>query len=74
MDANGGYTVEQAVVGGAGGSSSWTWPCSSSRPGAATTLAMAEVRHKCGMPIMADESVFTPQDALEVIRHERPTC
>jgi muconate cycloisomerase len=31
---------------------------------------MAEVRRKCGLPIMADESVFTPQDALAVIRHD----
>src|SRR5436305_6471165 len=29
---------------------------------------MAEVRRQSGIPIMADESVFTPQDALEVIR------
>src|SRR5436305_6348080 len=31
---------------------------------------MAEVRRQSGIPIMADESVFTPQDALEVIRHQ----
>jgi muconate cycloisomerase len=30
--------------------------------------AMAEVRGRSGIPIMADESVFTPQDAIEVIR------
>jgi muconate cycloisomerase len=30
--------------------------------------AMAAVRRRSGIPIMADESVFTPQDALEVIR------
>jgi L-alanine-DL-glutamate epimerase-like enolase superfamily enzyme len=29
---------------------------------------MAEVRRKSGIPIMADESVFTPEDALAVIR------
>ena len=31
--------------------------------------AMAEVRRQSAIPIMADESVFTPLDALEVIRH-----
>src|SRR5436305_13346648 len=31
---------------------------------------MAEVRRQSGIPIMADESVFTAQDALEVIRHD----
>jgi muconate cycloisomerase len=31
---------------------------------------MAAVRRRSGIPIMADESVFTPLDALEVIRHE----
>ena len=32
--------------------------------------AMAQVRRRSGIPVMADESVFTPQDALEVIRAE----
>src|SRR5262249_8293495 len=32
--------------------------------------AMAEVRRRSCIPIMADESVFTPQDAIEVIRHQ----
>jgi muconate cycloisomerase len=69
VDANGGYSVEQAV---------WA---ASRMEGIGVALfeqptrrgdhsAMAEVRRKCGIPIMADESVFTPQDALEVIRHE----
>ena len=31
---------------------------------------MAAVRRRSGIPIMADESVFTPQDALEVIRYQ----
>jgi muconate cycloisomerase len=31
---------------------------------------MAEVRRRSGIPIMADESVFTPQDAVDVIRHQ----
>jgi muconate cycloisomerase len=30
--------------------------------------AMAEVRRNVGVPIMADESVWTPRDAMEVIR------
>jgi muconate cycloisomerase len=68
VDANGGYTVEQAV-----------WVASRleklevvlfeqpTRRG--DHAAMAEVRRHCLIPVMADESVFTPQDALEVIRH-----
>ena len=69
VDANGGYTVEQAV-----------WAAERlekldvalfeqpTRRG--DHVAMAAVRHKSGILIMADESVFTPLDALEVIRHE----
>jgi L-Ala-D/L-Glu epimerase len=69
VDANGGYTVEQAV-----------WAASRleklnvalfeqpTRRG--DHLAMAEVRGKSPILIMADESVFTPQDALDVIRHQ----
>jgi muconate cycloisomerase len=69
VDANGGYTVEQA-----------TWAAARfekldvalfeqpTRRG--DHVAMAAVRRKCALPIMADESVFTPHDALEVIRHE----
>jgi muconate cycloisomerase len=68
VDANGGYTVEQAV-----------WATSRfekldvilfeqpTRRG--DHQAMAEVRARSGIPIMADESVFTMHDALEVIRH-----
>jgi muconate cycloisomerase len=33
-------------------------------------VAMAQVRQRTEIPVMADESVFTPQDALDVIRHE----
>jgi len=67
VDANGGYTVEQAI-----------WAASRfekldvalfeqpTRRG--DHLAMAEVRRRSGLPIMADESVFTMRDALEVIR------
>jgi muconate cycloisomerase len=68
VDANGGYTVEQAI-----------WVAARlekldvvlfeqpTRRG--DHAAMAEVRRRCPIPVMADESVFTPQDALEVIRH-----
>jgi muconate cycloisomerase len=69
VDANGGYTVEQAL---------WVAPRleelevalfeQPTRRG--DHRAMAEVRRRSGIPIMADESVFTPHDALEVIRHD----
>lgn len=67
VDANGGYTVEQAV-----------WAANRfekldvalfeqpTRRG--DHEAMAEVRRKSDVPIMADESIFTPQDALAAIR------
>src|SRR5262245_59981823 len=68
VDANGGYTVEQAV-----------WAAAHMEPLGVALFeqptrrgdhqAMAEVRRRSGIPIMADESVFTPLDALEVIRH-----
>lgn len=68
VDANGGYTVDQAI---------WA-AChfeklhvmlfeQPTRRG--DHEAMAEVRRRSGIPIMADESVFTPADALAVIRH-----
>jgi muconate cycloisomerase len=69
VDANGGYTVDQAV-----------WVAARleklevalfeqpTRRG--DHRAMAEVRRRSGIPIMADESVFTAQDALEVLRLE----
>jgi muconate cycloisomerase len=68
VDANGGYTVEQAV-----------WVArrlekfdvalfeQPTRRG--DHRAMAEVRRRSRIPIMADESLFTLQDALELIRH-----
>jgi muconate cycloisomerase len=69
VDANGGYTAEQAV---------WVAPRlerlnvslfeQPTRRG--DHAAMAEVRRRSGIPIMADESVFTPRDALELIRHQ----
>jgi muconate cycloisomerase len=67
VDANGGYTIEQAV-----------WVAARlekievalfeqpTRRG--DHIAMAEVRRHSGIPIMADESVFTPQDVIDVIR------
>jgi muconate cycloisomerase len=67
IDANGGYTVEQAI-----------WLASRLEPLNVALFeqptrrgdhtAMAEVRRRSGVPIMADESVFTPLDALDVIR------
>lgn len=69
VDANGGYTVAQAV---------WVAPHFEKLNVAlfeqptprGDHAAMAEVRRRCGIPIMADESVFTPRDALDVIRHQ----
>lgn len=68
VDANGGYTVDQAV---------WVAPRleklnvalfeQPTRRG--DHAAMAEVRRRSGIPIMADESIFTPQDAIDAIRH-----
>lgn len=67
VDANGGYTVDQAV-----------WAASQferfdirlfEQPTRRSDHgAMAAVRRRSGIPIMADESVFTPQDAIELIR------
>ena len=68
VDANGGYTVEQAVW--AAGSFEQLDVALFEQPTRrGDHPAMAEVRRRSGIPIMADESVFTPQDALEVIRH-----
>jgi len=68
VDANGGYTVEQAVWAAARleklDVALFEQP---TRRG--DHAAMAEVRRRSGIPVMADESVFTPQDALEVVRH-----
>lgn len=68
VDANGGYTVDQAIEAAARfeklGIMLFEQP---TRRG--DHQAMAEVRRRSGIPIMADESVFTPHDALEVIRH-----
>jgi muconate cycloisomerase len=68
VDANGGYTVEDAVWAAARFEklevALFEQP---TRRG--DHAAMAEVRRQSAIPIMADESVFTPLDALEVIRH-----
>ncbi|HVS34137.1 MAG TPA: enolase C-terminal domain-like protein [Gemmataceae bacterium] len=67
VDANGGYTVEQAI---------WA---ARRLEGLDVALfeqptrrgdhrAMAAVRRRSGIPVMADESVFTPQDAFEILR------
>ncbi len=68
VDANGGYTVEQAVCAGRHFEkldvALFEQP---TRRG--DHLAMAEVRQRSNIPVMADESVFTLQDALDVIRH-----
>ena len=68
VDANGGYTVEQAIWAARRfedlGVALFEQP---TRRG--DHRAMAEVRRKTSLPIMADESVFTPQDALDVIQH-----
>jgi len=67
VDANGGYTVEQAIWAAARFEkldvALFEQP---TRRG--DHAAMAEVRRRSGIPIMADESVFTPQDAMDVIR------
>jgi muconate cycloisomerase len=67
VDANGGYTVAQAV-----------WVALRFEKLEVTLFeqptprgdhrAMAAVRRRSGIPVMADESIFTPQDALEAIR------
>jgi muconate cycloisomerase len=69
VDANGGYTVEQAVWAAARFEkldvALFEQP---TRRG--DHVAMAAVRRRSGIPIMADESVFTPQEAIDVIRHD----
>jgi muconate cycloisomerase len=69
VDANGGYTPAQAVCAAAEfeklGVALFEQP---TRRG--DHHAMAWVRRRSGIPLMADESVFTPADVLEVIRHD----
>jgi muconate cycloisomerase len=67
VDANGGYTVEEAIRSGRefekAGVALFEQP---TRRG--DHRAMAEVRRRSNIPVMADESVFTLQDALEILR------
>jgi len=69
VDANGGYSPAEAVKAAAAfeklGVSLFEQPTPRG-----DHRAMAQVRQRSGIPIMADESVFTRLDALEVIRHE----
>ncbi len=68
VDANGGYTVDQAVWAArqfeACGVALFEQP---TRRG--DHRAMAEVRSRCGIPIMADESAFTSQDVMDILTH-----
>ena len=68
VDANGGYAVDQAIWAAARFAKLnvmlFEQP---TRRG--DHAAMAEVRARSDVPIMADESVFTPLDAIEIIRH-----
>jgi muconate cycloisomerase len=67
VDANGGYTVDQAVW-AAARFEKLDVALFEQPTRRLDHAAMAEVRRRSGIPIMADESVFTPQDALEAIR------
>ncbi|HTU21458.1 MAG TPA: enolase C-terminal domain-like protein [Gemmataceae bacterium] len=67
VDANGGYTVEQAIW-AARRFESLDVALFEQPTRRGDHAAMAEVRRRSGLPIMADESVFTLRDALEVIR------
>ncbi|HET6879558.1 MAG TPA: enolase C-terminal domain-like protein [Pirellulales bacterium] len=69
VDANGGYTVEQAVW-AARHFEQLDVALFEQPTKRGDHLAMAAVRRKTAIPVMADESVFTPHEALEVIRHE----
>jgi muconate cycloisomerase len=68
VDANGGYTAEEAVrVARQFERLDVALFEQPTRRG--DHAAMAEVRARTGIPVMADESVFTAQDVLDVIRH-----
>ncbi|HND53410.1 MAG TPA: enolase C-terminal domain-like protein [Pirellulaceae bacterium] len=68
VDANGGYSVDQAI-----------WAAQRFEKLGVALLeqptrrgdhdAMAAVRRRSELPIMADESVFTALDAIEIVRH-----
>jgi muconate cycloisomerase len=69
VDANGGYTVDQAVWAAKQFETLGVVLFEQPTP-RGDHRAMAQVRSRSGLPIMADESVFTLRDALEVIRHD----
>src|SRR5207247_7367659 len=69
VDANGGYSVSQAI-GTARELEKSNVVLFEQPTRRGDHRAMALVRRRSGIPIMADESVFTPQDALEIIRCE----
>jgi muconate cycloisomerase len=68
VDANGGYTTDQAIW-VAGRLEKFEVALFEQPTRRGDHEAMARVRKRSGIPVMADESVFTAQDALEVIRH-----
>jgi muconate cycloisomerase len=67
VDANGGYTVDQALW-AARHFEKLDVALFEQPTKRGDHLAMAEVRARCNLPIMADESVFTAADVLEIIR------
>jgi len=69
VDANGGYTVDQAIA-VAPHFERLDVALFEQPTRRGDHRAMAQVRGRSPLPIMADESVFTPLDALEVIRHD----
>ncbi len=66
VDANGGYSVDQAVR-AAREFEKFNVALFEQPTRRGDHRAMALARRRSGIPIMADESVFTSQDALEVI-------
>ena len=69
VDANGGYSVEQAIW-AAARFTEFNVALFEQPTRRGDHSAMAEVRRRSDILIMADESVFTAQDAIDVIRHQ----
>lgn len=69
VDANGGYTVDQAIA-VAPQFERLDVALFEQPTRRGDHRAMAQVRARSPLPIMADESVFTPLDAIDVIRHD----
>lgn len=67
VDANGGYTVDQAIW-VAGRLEKLDIAIFEQPTRRGDHVGMSEVRRRSGIPVMADESVFTDQDLLDVIR------